>query len=281
MINSYTRAIALIGYPVKHSLSSKIQNYFIKEYGKEAVYLIFEIDEKNLKEAFHGMKCLGFIGLNVTMPYKEKIYNMVDELDETASIVKSVNTVKFFKDGKVSVGYNTDINGVLLSINNKGFDWVNKECLVIGAGGAARSAIFAIIKQPVEKLYIYNRTQKKVKKILDMFSNISNSKIEIVRNLNNIRRKIDNIDLIINCTPLGMDISNYKDLLPVPGDWNLKNKYIFDMVYNPVETKFIKKGMRDGAKIITGIDMLINQAAFSFKIWFNILPNISNIKKII
>ena len=98
MMNSYTRAIALIGYPVKHSLSSKIQNYFIKEYGKEAVYLIFEIAEKNLKEAFHGMKCLGFIGLNVTMPYKEKIYNMDDELEETATIVKSVNTVKLFKD---------------------------------------------------------------------------------------------------------------------------------------------------------------------------------------
>ena len=115
------------------------------------MYLIFEVAEKNLKEAFHGMKSLGFIGLNVTMPYKEKIYNIVDELDETASIVKSVNTVKFFKDGKVSIGYNTDINGVLLSINNKGFDWINKECLVIGAGGAARSAIFAITKQPVKK----------------------------------------------------------------------------------------------------------------------------------
>jgi shikimate dehydrogenase len=236
------------------------------------------------------------------MPYKEKIYNIVDELDESASIVKSVNTVKFLRDGKVSIGYNTDINGVLLSINNKGFDWTNKECLVIGAGGAARSAIFTIIKQPVKKLYIYNRTQKKVKKILNTFSNIlyiynrtqkkvkkilntfsniSNNKIEIVRNLNNIESKIDNIDLIINCTPLGMDMSEYKDLSPIPDDWNLKNKYIFDMVYNPVETKLIKKGMKDGAKIITGIDMLINQAAFSFKIWFNILPNTRNIKNII
>jgi len=279
MIDSYTKPIALIGNPARHSLSPKIQNHFIRTYNQNAVYLVFEFSENNLREAFCGAKNLGFVGLNVTMPYKEKIYKMVDKLDSTSSITKSVNTVKFEGEGRISEGFNTDVNGFLISLKDKKFKWEGKNCLVIGAGGAARSAVYGILKNPVRTLYLCNKTKKKALDILKIFKKISSDRIEVISNLNDIKDDTKNIDLIVNCTPMGMDLSDYKKLLPVPENWDLKGKFVFDMVYNPVKTRFIDKAIREGAEIITGIDMLINQAAYSFKIWFNILPETEDIKK--
>lgn len=275
MIDSNTIAIALIGNPVKRSLSPRIQNYFIQEYNKNAVYLVSEITQNHLKEAFNGAKSLGYIGLNVTMPFKQKIYEMVEKVDDTASVTNSVNTVKF---EKVSKGFNTDTFGFLKSLEDKNFDWKEKECLLIGAGGAARSAVYGILQKPIKKIYIYNRTQKRALKLLDIFKKIAKNRIELIPDISLLNNKVSYIDLIVNCTPVGMYIRGYKDLLPVPYKWNLKNKFIMDMVYNPVETNFIKKGKIEGATVIPGIDMLINQAAYSFKIWFDILPDINSIK---
>ncbi len=134
MINSNTKAVALIGNPSRHSLSPKIQNYFIENYNINAAYLVFEFPESNLKEAFYGAEKLGFKGLNVTMPYKEDVYKMVRKLDKSAYLTKSVNTVKFLEKSHLSIGYNTDVDGFLKSLKDKNFDWKNKVCIVIGAG---------------------------------------------------------------------------------------------------------------------------------------------------
>jgi shikimate dehydrogenase len=280
MINSNTKVVALIGNPSRHSLSPKIQNYLIENYNINAAYLVFEFPESNLKEAFYGAEKLGFKGLNVTMPYKEDVYKMVKKLDKNSYLTKSVNTVKFLEKSHLSIGYNTDVDGFLKSLKDKNFDWKNKVCLVIGAGGAAKSAVYGILKNPVKKLYLYNRTTKKIQEIMNIFKNISGKRIKAVYDLGNLKDEYDKIDLIVNCTPIGMDAKACKRMMPVPDDWNLGGKFIFDMVYNPVETKFIKKGIKDGAVIIRGIDMLVNQAIFSFTIWFNIMPDAACIRKI-
>jgi len=281
MINSHTKLTALIGNPSRHSLSPEIQNYFIKSNKKNAVYLVFEFPKKNLREAFYGAKNLGFIGLNVTMPYKEEVYNIVEKLNKTSSITKSVNTVKFLEKSQISVGFNTDVDGFTKSVEEKNFDWKDKMCLVIGAGGAAKSAVYGILTKPIRKLFLYNRTRKRAHEIINIFKDISGKKIEIVSDLNNFKDEARKIDLIVNCTPVGMKVRSYEDMLPVPQNWNLKGKFIFDMVYNPIETKFIKKGVTEGAEVITGIDMLVNQAAFSFNVWFKIMPDTGHIRKII
>ena len=281
MINSHTKLVALIGNPSRHSLSPEIQNHFIESYKRNAVYLVFEFPEKNLKEAFYGAKNLGFVGLNVTMPYKEGVYRMVEKLSNTSSITKSVNTVKFLEKSQMSVGYNTDVDGFIKSVEEKNFDWKDKICLVIGAGGVAKSAVYAILKKPIRKLFLYNRTRKRALEIINIFKDISGGKIEVVSNLNNYKDESSQIDLIVNCTPVGMKVKSYENMLPIPQDWNLKDKFIFDMVYNPVETRFIKKGMIEGAEVIKGIDMLVNQAAFSFNVWFNIMPDTGYIRKML
>lgn len=281
MISSSTRIIALIGNPVRHSLSPKIQNYFISKYSKDAVYLAFEFPQENLKEAFNGAKKLGFMGLNVTMPYKEEVFKLIDRLDTVSSIIKSVNTVKFDQKDGTSMGFNTDVGGFIKSLDDKKFKWVGKQCLVIGAGGSARSSIYGILTKQVKKIYVYDKIKEKGAEIINNFKIIGSEKIEVLTSINDIGTKVEEIDLIANCTPMGMDIESYKSMLPVPVGWNLRGKFVFDMVYKPVETEFLKKAKREGAIVISGIDMLVNQAALSFKVWFDIIPETDYIKKMI
>ena len=281
MISSSTRIIALIGNPVRHSLSPKIQNYFISKYSKDAVYLAFEFPRENLKEAFNGAKKLGFTGLNVTMPYKEEVFKLIDRPDTVSSIIKSVNTVKFDQKDGTSMGFNTDAGGFIKSLDDKKFKWAGKQCLVIGAGGASRSSIYGILTKQVKKIYVYDKIKEKGAEIINNFKIIGSEKIEVLTSINDIGTRVEEIDLIANCTPMGMDIESYKNMLPVPVGWNLRGKFVFDMVYKPVETEFLKKAKREGAIVISGIDMLVNQAALSFKVWFDIIPETDYIKKMI
>jgi shikimate dehydrogenase len=286
MTDSNTRLLGLFGNPARHSFSPKIQNYFISQYKKNSLYVVFEPNVNNLEQAFIGTRNLEFIGLNVTMPFKEKIFNLVDQTDKVASFIKAVNTVKFIKDkvssGSISIGYNTDVPGFIKSLDDKNFRWTDKKCLIIGAGGVAKSAVYGVNQKKAGKIYIYDIIKDKALELINIFKKINN--IEVVENLEELNSEIRDIDLIVNCSPAGMNMESKKELkkiMPVPSKWNLKDKFIFDMVYDPLETKFIQKARKEGAIIVAGIDMLINQAAQSFKIWFNILPATDEIKKVI
>ncbi|HEY4663020.1 MAG TPA: shikimate dehydrogenase [Candidatus Humimicrobiaceae bacterium] len=281
MISSSTKVIALIGNPIKHSLSPTIQNYFISKYSKDAVYLIFEIKREDIREAFNGAKKLGISGLNVTMPYKEEVFRLIDNPDNVSSIIKSVNTVKFNQKEDISEGFNTDVGGFLISMDKKKFKWTGSQCLVIGAGGAARSTIYGMLQKKVKRIFVYNRTEKKITGIIKDLKSIGSERIKALSSIDDISDEIKNIDLIVNCTPVGMDTGPKKDMLPVPEDWNLRGKFVFDMVYKPVETKFLKKAKKEGAMALNGIDLLINQAALSFKIWFGIFPRTDDIKEVV
>ncbi len=280
-IDSNTEVLAVIGDPVKHSFSPKIQNYFISQHGKNAVYLAFEFRKKDLDGAFEGAKKLGFKGFNVTMPFKEDVFSIVDKLDSNASAVNSVNTIKFDKINNNVSGFNTDLDGFIKSLEEKDFSFKGKTCLIIGAGGSAKSCIYGLLKKNVKKIYVFNRTYKKVSLIKRSFKEFDGNRITAVKDFTDLNMLEGEIDLIINCTPQGMDLDDFKKLMPVPKKWDLGGKYIFEMVYKPVETKFVKKAIREGAVIINGIDMLVNQAAFSFKLWFDIMPDTEKIKEIV
>ena len=277
-ISSRTRLLALIGYPARHSLSPYIQNIFLRDNNIDGVYLTFEFPGEKLINAFNGAKDLGIYGLNITMPYKEKIYQMADDKDESSLRTNSVNTIRFDPETGRSKGFNTDIDGFTNSFKKAGYSLGNKECLIIGAGGAARSAVFAFLSKKVKKIYIYNRTPGKARSIRQLFSGKGREKIETIESFDPIIKKEINIDIICNCTPLGMNTQNMIDNIPIPENLELRNKMIFETIYDPVETRLIKKAKNEGAGVIDGLDMLINQAASSFNIWFGIVPNIIKIK---
>lgn len=224
---------------------------------------------------------LGFIGLNITMPFKEEIFDLLNSSEGPASFFKAVNTVKFMQHKSIATGYSTDGEGVLKSLEDACFDLEGKSCMVIGAGGAAKSAIYAMLSRPVESVYLFDIDRQKPVLIENLFK--SKGKIKIIKDINKIEEKfINSIDLIINCSPAGMKIKGIESgALAVPASWNLKNKAVFDMVYEPLMTPLVKKAENDGAKtIVKGLEMLINQAAYSFYIWFGIMPGQDVIKEI-
>jgi shikimate dehydrogenase len=281
-IDSKTGLLGLFGNPSRHSLSPVIQNFFLSEYGKNCVYLSFEPDSINLKDSFAGAKNLKFVGINVTMPFKEDVFKLVDTTDEAASVFKAVNTVRFLpEDNNKTIGYSTDGDGVIKSLEDRKFLWKEKKCLVLGAGGAAKSAVYSIIRKPVEEVFVFDILPEKTEQLFELLG--KPQKVSPLRSLADIEKRLNKIDLVINCTPAGMDMGNIENvnLLAVPEHWSLKDKFVFDMVYKPFNTKLIKKARSDGAaEVIPGIDMLINQAAFSFKIWFEIMPQESLLKEI-
>ncbi len=282
-ISSKTRLVGLLGFPAKHSLSPFIQNLFLRDNNIDAVYLTFEFPEEKLISAFNGARDLGIYGLNITMPYKESIYKLADKADQLSDITGSVNTIRFDlsrKNIKAS-GFNTDIDGFKVSLKGAGCSLENKDCLIIGAGGAARSAVFAFLSMKAKKVYIHNRTSEKVEKIKQMFYGEERKKIEIIKSFEIIKKRKINFDLICNCTPLGMNTKNMMDSMPVPESLELKDRIVFETIYDPAETKLVKKAKNEGARVIDGLDMLINQAASSFNIWFNIIPDTRNIKEIV
>jgi shikimate 5-dehydrogenase len=280
-IDSKTGLLGLFGNPSRHSFSPVIQNFFLEEYGKNFVYLTFEPIVRNLKDSFYGAKNMGFTGINVTMPFKEDVFKLVDKADDAASVFKAVNTVRFLPQDNKAIGYSTDGEGAIKSLEDKKYVWNRKKCLILGAGGAAKSAVYSILQKPVQEIFVFDIFPEKTDFLFELLG--KPYKIKPVRRLADIEERLNEISLIINCTPAGMDTGNIgnRDLLPLPDNWSLKDKFVFDMVYKPFKTKLLKKAFADGAaEVIPGIDMLINQAAFSFKIWFEIMPEERLLKEI-
>ena len=277
LISSETKLVGLFGYPARHSLSPLIHNAFLKSTGIDAVYLTFEFPGENLDEAFMGAQRLGLIGLNITMPFKESAYRLADSKDTRSTAIGSVNTVKFDSSANTSKGFNTDVDGFVSSLEGSGFDWNSSRCLILGAGGSAKSSVFALMEKNIKTIFIYNRTTKKAEKIKNSYSKEKRIKIEILEGLEGVDPK--KLDLICNCTPIGMDAPDVSGLIPVPDNWDLKGIFIFEMIYKPLETRLIRKGRNEGARVIDGLDMLINQAASSFKIWFGIDPGKKGIRE--
>jgi shikimate dehydrogenase len=278
-INGQTELYALLGYPAKHSLSPLIHNYFFDNYKINAVYASFEVEAQDFEKAFIGGYRLGFSGINLTMPFKEDSLKFINEPDENARATGSVNTVKFDRQNNNIIGFNTDIPGIIKSLNDHGFEWKESNCLVIGAGGAAKSTVYALLQKKIKRVYIHSRNSGKAAEIEILFRKIFPDKIFILKDLDST--PINDIKLLVNCTPIGMKLDDVKDqaLIPVPPEWSLKNKFVFEMVYNPLVTPFIKKALHDKAEVIYGTEMLLNQAAFSFEIWTGLYPDLSYLKK--
>lgn len=278
-VSGYTELYALLGCPAKHSLSPFIHNYFFKKYNIDAVYLSFEVMPADFKTALQGCSKLGFCGVNLTMPFKEDSVKYIDRLDDNASATGSVNTIKFNRQDSSLEGCNTDISGFIKSLDDHGFEYEKSKCLVIGAGGSAKSIVYALLIKKAKAIYIYNRSIAKAYQIKTLSDKTGLGEIIVVEDLN--QTPTSEINLIINCTPIGMkqDLSKESNLIPVPQGWNLKNKFVFEMVYNPLITPFIKKALDEGGEVIYGTEILLNQAAFSFKIWTGIFPELTYLKK--
>ena len=249
----------VIGNPIEHSLSPTLHNYWIKNNGIDAIYEKQKLNENELEQIILLVKEKKIDGINVTVPFKKAIIPFLDELSIEAKSTQSVNTI-FLKENKV-MGHNTDIVGFEASIKKSKYNLVNKEVLILGAGGVVPSIIFALKKMKVSKITISNRTKKKAENLEKLFKNI-----EIIE-----WGVVPNFDMIINATSVGL---KKEDDINIDFSSISKNKFFYDVIYNPKETRFLKTGKNLGNVILNGKLMFIYQALSAFNIWHGIRPDI-------
>ena len=262
-ISGKTQVCGVIGNPIGHTLSPVIHNAAFNHLKLDFVFLAFEVKADDLEFAMHGMQGLGICGLNVTMPHKIAITRYLDEADSTVKFLGSANTI-LNDDGKLS-GFNTDGVGALQALRENGVNPTGKNVVLLGAGGAAKAIAYSLSKE-AERLYILNRTPEKAAVLADALNRMSSNKV--VGNLlspSTIQASLQNADVLINTTSVGMYPAVGNSL--VAPQWLKPNLTVMDAVYNPVETKLAKDAKAAGAKVISGIEMLIYQGAASFNIW--------------
>ena len=255
-----TKKYLIIGNPVSHSLSPKIHNYWFKQNKMNSVYEKKELAEKELPDIIQNIRNGEISGINVTVPFKQKIIPFLDKLSKLAKKTQSVNTV-YLKDNEV-VGDNTDVYGFEQSIKKTGIELNDKVALILGAGGVVPSIISALEGLFLRKIYITNRTFKKAKQLQEKYPNL-----EIVK-----WGELVKFDIIINAISVGLRVEDKLDL-------DLKKinekKFFFDTIYNPPETDFLNKAKINGHLTMNGKFMLIYQAQKAFELWHGLLPDVN------
>ena len=250
----------VIGNPIEHSLSPLLHNYWIEKNKIKAVYDKKLINKNDIEKIILELRSRKLHGVNVTVPFKNDVVSFMDTLTKEAEETKSVNTI-YLKDNKI-IGHNTDIAGFELAIRSYGYDVQKKNIFIFGAGGVVPSIIVALKRMGASRIFLYNRTVAKSENIKKIFKSI-----EIIE-----KDKIPgNVDMLINASSLGIKKTDKIDL---KYDKIGKNKFYYDVIYNPSETYFLTEAKKAGNKTENGKKMFIYQAHQAFAIWHNVLPKI-------
>lgn len=262
-----TKIIGIIGHPIKHSFSPYLHNKAFEKSNLDYVYLPFNVPGQNLGAALKGMVALGIQGFNVTLPHKEKIIDFLSDVSEEAGVIGAVNTI--VNENGILHGFNTDVHGVMETLNPYKDDIAGQEISVIGAGGAARSVIYTLIRHyKVRRINIINRTLQTAESLKDYFQskmlfNAIKTYELLPPDLTRIFRKSK---LIINSTSIGM-FPEIDDSATTIAKSFKEGQIVFDVVYNPVKTRFLKLAEEQGATTLSGLTMFIEQGVKSFELW--------------
>ena len=249
----------VIGNPIDHSLSPKLQNWWLKENNIDATYDKIKLEDHEIKNFIQEIKEQKIAGCNVTVPFKKTVIPFLDKLSLEADQTQSVNTITF-DDGNL-VGHNTDIAGFDTAIKKLNFSVKDKKVLILGAGGVVPSIIFALKNMHVQEIIISNRTKEKAENLRVLFKDL-----KILE-----WGKLTDFHMAINATSLGLN--NEKINLNFSSSGN--DKLFYDVIYNPHETQFLKMGKQLGYKTENGKTMFVYQALEAFKLWHRIEPKVN------
>lgn len=268
--------LGLIGYPLGHSLSPKIHTAALKACGLEGSYSLFPIhpdDKDGLKDLLARIRSGEITGLNVTIPHKQNVIEFMDDLTPTAEAIGAVNTIHL-REGKL-IGDNTDAAGFLADLKKnmaespspkmgEGLGVREKSALVLGAGGSARAVVYALLTDGWD-VTVSARRIEQAQELVSQFKNADAAELNVKT------FQLSNFQLIINTTPLGMTPNI--DQSPLPENLSLpSNAFVYDLVYNPRETKLVRGAHSQGLRATTGLGMLIEQAALAFELWTGHTP---------
>ena len=273
-ITSSTSVAAVIGDPVKHSLSPVIHNVGFRSLGIDWMYVACEVKEGDAQSALDAMKTLGLRGLSVTMPHKTAIASLVDSVSVAAQALNSVNTIEVTSDGSL-VGHSTDGDGLVASLDEQGVSVTGTSILILGAGGAARSVIDALQRHGCRQMFVANRSLDHAQHAAALAPALTT--VVSIANLVDLAEAAAKSDIIINATSVGMSKSpDTVSVSPLAPDLIGPPHVVVDLVYHPIETELLRLARSRGALAIDGLGMLVHQAALQQQIWTGLTPNVSD-----
>ncbi|WLR56267.1 shikimate dehydrogenase [Mesobacillus subterraneus] len=265
------KLFGVIGEPIAHSMSPAMHNDLFDFYGIDAVYLPFRVSRGDLADAVKGLKALGVSGFNVTIPHKTDIIAHLDKVDPLARAIGAVNTVK--NENGLLVGYNTDGPGFVKGLEYMAADLGSRSALIIGAGGASRAIYFSMAQAGIERIDLYNRTPEKAEELVNSCPFKVKSK---VLGREEAVKLLAEYQLIIQTTSIGMVPDT--ESLPLSPENISQNTIVSDIIYNPLQTKFLKEASRMGAAVQNGLGMFVFQGALAFEIWTGIFPDVDRME---
>lgn len=263
------KTAAVTGHPIKHSRSPLIHGHWLKKYGLEGAYGKQDVPPETAVEFYSNLQSHGLVGVNVTIPNKEAAFKAAQTLDDAAKAIGVVNTLWLDDEGTLH-GANTDALGFLGNLDQAapGWDKANKKAVVLGAGGASRAIVWALLQRKFTDVYILNRTREKAEDLRDYFG-----ERVICDDWDNRSNTLENCDLLVNTTALGMsgqpDLEIDLALLPT-------HAVVTDIVYTPLITGLLEAARARGNTIVDGLGMLLHQAVPGFEKWFGVRPEVTD-----
>lgn len=265
MTESRIPLAGVIGSPISHSKSPQLHRHWLSTYGLRGYYIPMDVAYEDLENVLRMMPKMGFVGANVTIPYKEKVLELADQITDRATLIGAANTLIFRKDGRV-IADNTDGFGFLENIRQNVPDWdpTVGPAAVLGAGGAARAVVAALSEVGVPEIILSNRTRVRADRLKQDFG----KRVRVVDwvQAGNI---LEDAALVVNTTSLGMV---GKPELRVPLDGLQKGAVVSDLVYAPLKTQLLLRAEEAGCRVVDGLGMLLHQAVPGFERWFGIRP---------
>lgn len=266
-LNGETQLFGVLGWPVAHSMSPAMHNAVLRELGLNGCYVPFPVRPGQIHQAVQGLVALGVRGVNVTVPHKQAVMAEVDATAPEAQAVGAVNTVAIERSPEGDVllrGSNTDVPGFLSGLDAHGFEVRGARAVVVGAGGAARSVIFALMQEGAARVKVLNRTPSRARRLAADFAS---SRLESgALDVETLVAEAAVSDLLVNATTVGMwpevGGSIWPDEAVIPAHLT-----VYDLVYNPVETRLLRRAREAGAEVIDGLGMLAYQGALSLDVW--------------
>lgn len=256
----------VMGYPIGHSKSPQLHGFWLRKYRIKGHYLPLSVAENQLSDAFKGLKALGFRGCNVTIPHKEAAYYLCDDLTATARIIGAVNTVVVTETGDL-IGDNSDGFGFVANLAAHGFQFAGASVAVLGAGGAARGVLVALLKAGIREIRLLNRTKARAEILAE---DLGDARLHCL-DWDSRSEALDAVDLLVNTTSLGM---RGQPALTLSLSALPKTALVTDIVYTPLITPLLAQAHQENFAIIDGLGMLLHQARPGFEAWFGQRPEV-------
>ena len=281
MISGKTKLTGFFAKPASHSLSPLMHNLAFSHWGIDAVYLAFEVDQTNLRQAVESIRTLDMLGVNVSMPNKTAVLGYLDQLSPEAELIGAVNTI--VHQEQRLIGYNTDGMGFVRSVNETGHPIKNQKIVVLGAGGAAKAIVVQMALEGAQEITIYKRLNATFLPLKEYFVKVSEKtgcpiRLHDYADESQLALDLSQANLLINATDIGM--GSKKDQLPIADVKLLHSQLaVFDLIYSPSETRLIQEAKKMGIKAYNGLGMLIHQGAIAFELWTHREMPVQNIRE--